>query len=93
MLDARDRTTCYGKQQLKSHFRFSWSPQHITNLVFKSDLCPQGVVGVPLLCEGQSMLCPFVLGLQGPRDLAGLSVGRACAGELLQMTVFDLKLK
>lgn len=65
----------------------------ITNLVFKGDLCPQGVVGVPLLCEGQSVLRPFVLGLKGASDLAGLSVGRACAGELLQMTVFGLKLQ
>ena len=55
----------------------------ITNLVFDGDLGPQGVVGVPFLREGQSMLRPLVLGLQGSCDLAGLSVGRACAGELL----------
>lgn len=59
----------------------------ITNLVFKGDLGPKGVVGVPLLCEGQSVFRPLVLGLQGSSDLAGLSVSRACAGELLQMTV------
>lgn len=58
-------------------------PSH--NLVFKDDLGSQGVVGVPLFREGQPMLRPLVLCLQGPRHLTGLGVGRACAGELLRV--------
>ena len=63
-----------------------WPLRSITDLVLKGDLSTQGVVGVPLLCEGQSMLHPLILGLQGSSNLAGLSVGRACAGELLKIT-------
>lgn len=56
------------------------------NLVFQGDLSPQGVVGVPLFREGQSMLRPLVLSLQGSGHLTGLGVGRARAGELLRVT-------
>lgn len=56
-----------------------------SNLVFQDDLSPQGVVGVPLFRECQSMLRPLVLCLQGSRHLTGLGVGRACAGELLRV--------
>lgn len=57
------------------------------DLVFQDDLSPQGVVRVPLFREGQPVLRPLVLGLQGSRNLTGLGVGRACAGELLRATV------
>lgn len=59
-------------------------PQRLTHLVLDGDLGAQGVVGVPLLGEGQSVLRTLVLGLQGSGDLAGLGVGGAGAGELLQ---------
>lgn len=58
------------------------TPPH---LVFQGDLGPQGVVGVPLFREGESMLRPLVLGLQGSGHLTGLGVGRARAGELLRV--------
>lgn len=54
------------------------------NLVFQDDLGPQGVVGVPLFREGESMLRPLVLCLQGAGHLTGFGVGRARAGELLR---------
>lgn len=88
----RKLTTCYRKNKYYKYFFtdfwYSQPPHPIANLVLHSDLSSQGVVGVPLFREGQSMLCPFVLCLQGSRDLTGLSVGRACAGELLQMREF-----
>lgn len=46
-----------------------------THLVLQGDLGAQGVVGVPLLCEGEAVLGPLVLGLQGAGHLAGLRVG------------------
>lgn len=55
------------------------------HLILDGDLSPQSVVRVPLLCEGQSVLCPLVFGFQRSSYLAGLGVGRASAGELLQM--------
>jgi len=54
------------------------------HLVLQGDHSPQGVVRVPLLGEGQAVLQPLVLGLQGTRYLAGLCVGRASTVELLQ---------
>lgn len=56
-----------------------------TDLVLQGDLGAQGIIGVPLLCEGQAVLRPLVLGLQGAGHLAGLGVGGAGAGKLLQV--------
>lgn len=44
------------------------------NLVFNGDLCSQGVVSVPLLCEGQAILGPLVFGFKATCHLAGVRV-------------------
>lgn len=58
----------------------------MADLILDDDLGAQSVVRVPLLDEGETMLRPFVLSLQRPSHFTGLTVGRACAGELLQIT-------
>lgn len=54
-----------------------------TYLVFNCDLRSQSVVCVPLLCEGQAILRPLVLGLQVTVDFAGVCVRRAGGFEFL----------
>lgn len=46
-----------------------------SDLVFNGDLCAQGVVSIPLLCEGQTILRPLVFGFQAAHHFAGVSVG------------------
>lgn len=53
------------------------------NLVFDGDLCSQGVVSVPLLCEGQAILWPLVFGFKATCHLAGVRVWGASRFELL----------
>lgn len=43
-------------------------------LVFNRNLCPQNVIGVPLLCESQTILTPFVFGLQAPTNFTSVRV-------------------
>lgn len=52
-----------------------WLKPH-SDLVFNGDLCAQGVVSIPLLCEGQTILRPLVFGFQAAHHFAGVSVGR-----------------
>ena len=53
-------------------------------LIFNGDFCSQGVVSVPLLCEGQAVLRPLVFGFQGASHFAGVGVGGTGCFELLQ---------
>lgn len=51
-----------------------WLKLH-SDLVFNGDLCAQGVVSIPLLCEGQTILRSLVFGFQAAHHFAGVSVG------------------
>lgn len=46
-----------------------------SDLVFNGDLCAQGVVSIPLLREGQTILRPLVFGFQAAHHFTGVSVG------------------
>ena len=48
--------------------------QTLTNLVLNCNLCPQTVIRVPFLCESQTILTPFVLGLQGPANFTSVCI-------------------
>lgn len=72
---------------LQTDHQRSWGWKYAkmaSHLVLQCDLSAQGIVSIPLLSEGQTMLCPFVLGLQGACHFAGLCVSRACAREFLE---------
>ena len=58
----------------------------VTNLVFNCDFSSQGIISVPLLCEGQAILWPLVFGFQAPDHFAGVSVGRTSSFEFLLKT-------
>lgn len=64
-----------------------------SNLIFNGDLSSQGVVGVPLFSEGQTVLRPFVFSFQAACDFAGVSVGGTRCFEFLHGSVLEDKKK